>query len=110
MGYGMITIPTIINFYYTVIMAYAFLFLFLGFTSTLPWSECGHDYNTENCHSITQVLYIGARFLKQNYAFAQFSSGNRFPYFGRRVCNWNLCHRLTTFSPDNSSLPLILLT
>ncbi len=54
MGYGMITIPTIINFYYTVIMAYAFLFLFLGFTSTLPWSECGHDYNTENCHSLSQ--------------------------------------------------------
>ncbi len=54
MGYGMITIPTIINFYYTVIMAYAFLFLFLGFTSTLPWSECTNEYNTDNCHSITQ--------------------------------------------------------
>ena len=54
MGYGMITIPTIINFYYTVIMAYAFLFLFLGFTSTLPWSTCDHDFNTINCHSITQ--------------------------------------------------------
>jgi solute carrier family 6 GABA transporter-like protein 6/8/11/12/13 len=55
MGYGMITIPTIINFYYTVIMAYSFLFLFLGFTATLPWSECSHDYNTKNCHSISQV-------------------------------------------------------
>ena len=54
MGYGMITIPTIINFYYTVIMAYAFLFLFLGFTSTLPWSTCDHDYNTVTCHSISE--------------------------------------------------------
>jgi solute carrier family 6 amino acid transporter-like protein 5/7/9/14 len=54
MGYGMITIPTIINFYYTVIMAYSFLFLFLGFTATLPWSTCDHDYNTQNCHSITE--------------------------------------------------------
>jgi len=53
MGYGMITIPTIINFYYTVIMAYAFLFLFLGFTSTLPWSQCSNDYNTVNCHSLS---------------------------------------------------------
>ena len=53
MGYGMITIPTIINFYYTVIMAYAFLFLFLGFTSTLPWSQCDNEYNTINCHSLS---------------------------------------------------------
>ena len=53
MGYGMITIPTIINIYYTVIMAYSFLFLFLGFTTTLPWSLCTNDFNTVNCHSLS---------------------------------------------------------
>ena len=30
MGYGMITIPTIINFYYTVIMAWGFQYMFEG--------------------------------------------------------------------------------
>lgn len=53
MGYGMITIPTIINFYYTVIMAYSFLFLFMGFTATLPWSVCDNEFNTLNCHSLS---------------------------------------------------------
>ena len=51
MGYGMVTIPTVINFYYTVVMAYAFYFLFMGFTSTLPWGNCNNDYNTEKCFS-----------------------------------------------------------
>ena len=55
MGYGMISIPTIINFYYTVIMAYAFFFLFSGFTSDLPWGHCAHDYNTMNCYSLTDA-------------------------------------------------------
>ena len=54
MGYGMITIPTIINLYYTVIMAFALLFLFSSLTLVLPWSECGHQFNTKNCHSIAQ--------------------------------------------------------
>ena len=54
MGYGMITIPTVVNFYYTVIMAYAFYFLFMGFTSTLPWGVCSNDYNSPNCFSFIE--------------------------------------------------------
>ena len=55
MGYGMVTIPTVINFYYTVVMAYAFYFLFMGFTSTLPWGVCSNDYNSENCYSFIEA-------------------------------------------------------
>ena len=56
MGFGVVTIPTIVNFYYTVIMAYAFYFLFMGFTANgkLPWGLCGHEYNSPNCYSIVQ--------------------------------------------------------
>ena len=57
MGFGVITIPTVVNFYYTVIMAYAFYFLFMGFVPNekLPWGLCDHDYNTENCYSLIQA-------------------------------------------------------
>jgi solute carrier family 6 amino acid transporter-like protein 5/7/9/14 len=55
LGFGMITIPTLINFYYVVIMAYALHFLFAGFTSTLPWSACGHDYNSDHCYSLVEA-------------------------------------------------------
>merc|ERR1712212_762132 len=39
LGYGMTLIPTVINFYYTVVMAYGVFFLFSGFTTgPLPWT------------------------------------------------------------------------
>merc|ERR1712223_1973399 len=52
LGYGMVTIPTVMNFYYTVVMAYAVYFLFMGFASELPWNRCSHDYNGPNCFSL----------------------------------------------------------
>lgn len=57
MGYGMVTIPTVINIYYTVIMAYAFYFLFMGFAKDkeLPWGLCNQDYNTANCYSLLEA-------------------------------------------------------
>ncbi len=52
MGYGMITIPTIINFQYVVVMAYGLFYLFAGFQKELPWTTCGVDYAGDNCYSI----------------------------------------------------------
>ena len=68
MGYGMLTIPTLINFYYVVIMAWALHYLFSGFTSTLPWTKCDKSFNTDHCYSLVEaedcpagqpVYYIG---------------------------------------------------
>lgn len=67
MGYGMITIPTLINFYYVVIMAWALHYLFSGFTSSLPWTKCNQSFNSDHCYSLVeaeaclayQVYYIG---------------------------------------------------
>ena len=50
-GYGMVLIPIIINAYYTVIMGYSWFFLFSGFTSKLPWTDCSNDFNTVQCYS-----------------------------------------------------------
>ena len=57
MGYGMVIIPTLINFYYAVVMAYALYFLCMGFTADgkLPWGLCDHDYNSEYCYSLVQA-------------------------------------------------------
>ncbi len=55
LGYGMITIPTLINFYYVVIMAYALFFLFAGMRSTLPWSTCDHNFNTHHCYDLLEA-------------------------------------------------------
>ena len=49
----MISIPTVINFYYTLIMAYSVYYLFMGLNTDLPWSRCNDDsFNTLNCYSL----------------------------------------------------------
>lgn len=55
MGYGMVTIPTIINFQYVVIMAYGLHFMFFGFRTNLLWSSCQFEYNTPHCYSVTEA-------------------------------------------------------
>ena len=47
----MVSLNSVVNAYYVVIMAYAFLFLFHGFSSKLPWQDCMEDSFSEHCFS-----------------------------------------------------------
>ena len=47
----MIVVLVLVCAYYTVIMAYSFLYIYHGFFSPLPWSNCGHDFNSYDCWS-----------------------------------------------------------
>ena len=55
LGYGVLSIPTMMTFYYTLIMAWAFYYMFMGFRSDLPWQSCVSpvlsNYTTEYCYS-----------------------------------------------------------
>ncbi|CAI2736833.1 unnamed protein product [Schistosoma spindalis] len=48
-GYACTLINFFLNCYYTVIMAWAFHFIFSSFTSQLPWTRCGQSWNTPAC-------------------------------------------------------------
>ncbi|XP_012946005.1 sodium- and chloride-dependent glycine transporter 1 [Aplysia californica] len=50
-GYGMVAVSAMVAFYYTVIIAWAFLYMFKSFTSELPWERCHPDWSTESCYS-----------------------------------------------------------
>ena len=84
MGYAALTIPTLINFYYTVIMAWALHYLFSGFTSTLPWSKCDKSFNTDHCYSLVEaeacpddqpVYYIGQCVSGEEFCQDQIENG-----------------------------------
>uniref|UniRef100_A0A8C5PB97 Solute carrier family 6 member 13 n=1 Tax=Leptobrachium leishanense TaxID=445787 RepID=A0A8C5PB97_9ANUR len=48
-GYSSQVIVILLNFYYIVVLAWAFFYLFNSFTYDLPWSSCNNTWNTENC-------------------------------------------------------------
>ncbi|XP_072256183.1 sodium- and chloride-dependent GABA transporter 2-like [Pyxicephalus adspersus] len=48
-GYSSQVIVILLNFYYIVVLAWAFFYLFNSFTSDLPWASCNHSWNTEHC-------------------------------------------------------------
>ncbi|XP_072001062.1 sodium- and chloride-dependent GABA transporter 2-like [Engystomops pustulosus] len=48
-GYSSQVIVILLNFYYIIVLAWAFFYLFNSFTSDLPWASCNHSWNTESC-------------------------------------------------------------
>jgi len=49
MGFAMVMVSGVVAPYYNMIIAWAFVFLFHSFTSTLPWSHCNNPWNTAEC-------------------------------------------------------------
>ncbi|XP_059208155.1 sodium- and chloride-dependent GABA transporter 2-like [Centropristis striata] len=54
MGYASHLIIAFSATSYIIIMAWAFFYLFSSFSAELPWSTCGHDWNTESCVDFSQ--------------------------------------------------------
>ncbi|KAM9311363.1 sodium- and chloride-dependent GABA transporter 2 isoform 2-T2 [Gastrophryne carolinensis] len=48
-GYSSQVIVCLLNFYYIIVLAWAFFYLFNSFTSELPWASCNNTWNTEHC-------------------------------------------------------------
>ncbi|XP_045174895.1 sodium- and chloride-dependent glycine transporter 1-like isoform X2 [Mercenaria mercenaria] len=51
LGYGMIFISAIVSLYYTVIIAWCILYLFMSIRSELLWERCHEPWASENCYS-----------------------------------------------------------
>jgi hypothetical protein len=48
-GYGIVVLCSWLNVYYIVVLAWALYYFYMSFQSELPWSKCGHWWNTDNC-------------------------------------------------------------
>jgi len=49
LGYAICMVSYLCCIYYIVILCWTFYFLFMSFTSTVPWSSCDNDWNTPYC-------------------------------------------------------------
>uniref|UniRef100_A0A5S6Q8P2 Transporter n=1 Tax=Trichuris muris TaxID=70415 RepID=A0A5S6Q8P2_TRIMR len=60
-GWATIVITLIVSTYFNVIIAYGLMFLFESLTSgPLPWSSCGHWWNTAECLDYNNVTIYSA--------------------------------------------------
>ncbi|XP_059149953.1 sodium- and chloride-dependent glycine transporter 1-like isoform X2 [Physella acuta] len=50
-GHAMVAVSCMVAFYYTVIIGWAFLYMFKSFTSELPWQRCDKEWATDRCYS-----------------------------------------------------------
>ncbi|KAK7112886.1 sodium- and chloride-dependent glycine transporter 1-like [Littorina saxatilis] len=51
LGYTMMALVAILTIYYNVVVAQAVYFFFASMQSTLPWTQCGEDWNTCYCRT-----------------------------------------------------------
>ena len=49
LGWGMIIVSAFITMYYNVIIAWVLYYLGMSFSDPLPWADCGHKWNTDQC-------------------------------------------------------------
>ncbi|XP_054766756.2 sodium-dependent serotonin transporter-like [Lytechinus pictus] len=50
-GYAICIINCYVGFFYSTITAWSVYYLIASFATTLPWTSCGNDWNTELCAS-----------------------------------------------------------
>ncbi|XP_043483932.1 sodium- and chloride-dependent GABA transporter 1-like [Leptopilina heterotoma] len=48
-GFAIVIVNLICTMYYNVIIAYPLLFMAMSIKNKLPWSDCDHPWNSENC-------------------------------------------------------------
>uniref|UniRef100_A0A8C0DMP7 Transporter n=1 Tax=Balaenoptera musculus TaxID=9771 RepID=A0A8C0DMP7_BALMU len=71
-GYAVILIALYVGFYYNVIIAWSLYYLFSSFTLHLPWTDCGHAWNSPNC---TDPKLLNTEFYERGVLHLHESSG-----------------------------------
>lgn len=70
-GFAVVIINILMLSYYNTLQAYALYYLFNSFKSPLPWSDCLHEWNTDNCHLRTNFSNLTDRSIPSNEFFVR---------------------------------------
>ncbi|XP_016321378.1 sodium-dependent serotonin transporter-like [Sinocyclocheilus anshuiensis] len=75
-GFAICIIALYVSFYYNTIIAWALFYFYSSFSSTLPWTNCNNEWNTENCTN-----YFG----KNNVTWTNYSRSPAEEFYMRNV-------------------------
>lgn len=53
-GYAICFIDLYMGMYYNTIIAWALYYFFSSFSTTLPWTHCSNEWNTEFCRTVVE--------------------------------------------------------
>ena len=53
LGFANFMASCMVGLYYNMIIAWTIYYMFASFTSKLPWEDCGQEFNSDHCFSIT---------------------------------------------------------
>ncbi len=56
-GYATTLMAFWVNSYWIVVLAWALYYLYMSFSSVLPWDDCSNSWNTENCISSADHVF-----------------------------------------------------
>nr|WLN44339.1 NTT7 [Sinonovacula rivularis] len=65
-GYASCFMAYIVAFYYNVVIAWSFFYLFSSFTLNLPWRSCNHAYNSDECWRLEDGRFLLTPNVTQN--------------------------------------------
>ena len=57
-GLATVVISFLFTTYYNVIITWAFYYVFSSFTSTLPWTDCSNDWNSNQCWDTNKATIL----------------------------------------------------
>lgn len=57
-GYCVIMIAFYTDFFYNVVIAWGFHFLYTSFSMTLPWASCNNSFNSEACYEPQSAVHM----------------------------------------------------
>jgi len=53
-GIGMMVCTALVSIFYNMVFAWSLFYAYFSFRSTLLWSSCDNDYNTEGCYTFDE--------------------------------------------------------
>ena len=57
LGLGMLVVSGMACLYFNVMLTWTIYYLIQSFTTSLPWSDCGHSWNTPLCLKKGDITY-----------------------------------------------------